>query len=222
MLRVIIGNAGKAPTLWPSSVLEWTQLVSNVGTAFAAVMAFIALRVISTKTLESQWNDSFRRIYDEFWQDENIAQARKMITYDQEYNKIRKTLIDMASSTQIIGDMTEHVRSGGQINSPDIKSESKTLKEGLSRDKAEREFTDFEVSATENIDLFCSKCLQLVFTSDVRFFRKRQREFKRLFFHFWIDAIDHREELSAYIERFWPSLTKQINEQRLILPRQRI
>ena len=194
----------------PGTVLKLTQLAANIGTAVAAFAAVRALRVVNLKTIETQWNDNFRKIYNEFWTDETISHARIMISYDQEYDKIKNTLLDMALSPHIIGDMTASLAS------------KQSLKDRVAFEpRPHREFDEFEIKVTEQIDQFCAKCIQLVFTGEIPHLKREQRDFKILFLHFWSDAIDKRLELKLYIEKFWPSLASQISEQRESLPKQR-
>lgn len=144
---------------------------------------FLTLIIVSVRTLEAQWNDSFRKLYDEFWKDADIAEARRMIAYQAEYEKIKPVLQDMVSQAS-----------------------------GNARDS--RSFSEEEMDSIENVDQFCAKLLQIMFTSDIFFFQKRQMAFKEVFSSFWDAKIEERRELHAYIRRFWPTLANQIDSRK--------
>lgn len=65
------------------------MMLSAVGIAVGATAAFLTLVFVGIKGNIAQWNASFIKLYDEFWDDAALTYARKIIIYDQEYEKYK-------------------------------------------------------------------------------------------------------------------------------------
>lgn len=172
----------------PSQWVELSQILGNIASIVTALAALIGLVLISMRTLEFQWNSGFRQFYDEFWTDKSIALARQLISYDDEYDKIKDVLQKMADG-----------------NWPD-----NAIAEAQRKVSA---YTAEDIVLTEAIDQLCAKLMQIVFLKDSRFLNKRQTYFRQVFLSYWAKAITNRKELECYIQRLWPTLATEIKEE---------
>ncbi len=82
------------------TLAHFGQFLSGIGLVVTATVAVTTLVFFQRRTMESQWLDSFRRLYAEFWETPESAQVRRWLTNTKEYEDIKNILIDRLGSDE--------------------------------------------------------------------------------------------------------------------------
>lgn len=173
---------------------DYFQPSSQVGLALGGITAFVALIFTGMKTLENQWSQEFRKLYDEFWQNDRAQMARDMISYDDHYNNVLKpALIEVLDKKRGI----HPTASQGEFKN------ITNIKEGNLRNPSQNS------KCIECIDIFFSKLVQVGFMPS-GFIFKKNKKIRRIFLEYWIESISNRDELVVYMYQEWKSFEEFI------------
>lgn len=189
---------------------EYSRIFLNVGIGLGGVTAFLALLVTGVKTLENQWSQEFRKLYDEFWQRPVLNKARNLIIYKDEYDDILKPALNYVDMVRQERKKLDSDNAAIPIESSEKKFSSATMiKYSLPEDFS---FTADHKEAIACIDQFMSKIVQVGFLPKVLFWDRKSKDIRRLFYSYWLDEISNRIELVQYIKEDWKSLQNFIED----------
>lgn len=157
-----------------SAIITWLPLVGGIGTLTIAIMAFLTLRLVHVRTLQTQLNtyqksidDRFEAISVFFWTDKKIERGRDIVSYDQEYDKLRAHLWKMAKWQ---GESVEH--------EPAVRED------------------------IEAINCFCACITRVNLLGGLRL-TPGQEQLSESIFGYWRQEIKRRRALGAYFSRYW-------------------
>jgi hypothetical protein len=68
------------------------QLLSGIGVLITTLVALCTLFIFHKKQLDDAWLDRFRNLYQEFWNDEGMIEARHLINNSEGYAELEKIL----------------------------------------------------------------------------------------------------------------------------------
>jgi hypothetical protein len=73
-----------------TAMAQISQILGGIALFMAAIAAWCTLFLYHRKNIELQWADGFRQIYADFWENDNVAKARRWIDNDSEYAVLKK------------------------------------------------------------------------------------------------------------------------------------
>ena len=68
--------------------------IGGISLAITALLAGLTAATFNKRSLHLTWINSFRQLYDEYWRDPAIAQARRWISNDIEYLEVEPILLE--------------------------------------------------------------------------------------------------------------------------------
>ena len=77
-----------------------SSFLSGIGVIFAAGVGLATLILFTLKQRHDNWLKAFGDIFERFWMDKEVAEIRRCVTDDIEYNKIKSVLSKRNKATR--------------------------------------------------------------------------------------------------------------------------
>ncbi|MPT47974.1 MAG: hypothetical protein E2598_06080 [Sphingobium sp.] len=101
------------PAKWAEALADPAQLgqlAANAGVLLGGIAALATLTLVAIRTYNNQVDQQFDAIFNDFWKSDKAALARDLVTYDDQYQKVRAALRHMAHEDRETEAYDEHMR----------------------------------------------------------------------------------------------------------------